>query len=188
MKSINTVVTSKEAILAVSRELAAEQGLQSLNMRAVAKMCNVSVGSIYNYFPSKADLIAAVIQEVWQSIFDLNKISNESDSFVDYIIWIFESVKGGVLEYPDFFMAHSMSFAGLDIEKGRQVMTTYFGHMKSFMLASLQNDKNVKPSVFTENFTQKDFIEFIFSNIITLLMKQEQSCTVLIEIIKRMIY
>jgi AcrR family transcriptional regulator len=188
VKNINTIVTSKEAILATSRELAAEQGLQSLNMRTVAKKCNVSVGSVYNYFPSKSDLIAAVIQDVWQSIFNLNKISNETDSFVDYVIWIFESVQEGVLEYPGFFMAHSMSFAGSDKEKGRQVMTKYFGHMKSGMLASLQKDRNVKLSVFTENFTQKDFVDFIFSNIITLLMKQEHSCTILTEIIRRMIY
>ena len=62
------IVTSKEAILAVCKEFVKENGLQSLNMRTVAEKCNVSVGSVYNYFPSKADLIAATIQDVWQSI------------------------------------------------------------------------------------------------------------------------
>lgn len=188
MKSINTIVTSKEAILAVCRELAVEYGLQSLNMRIVAKKCNVSVGSVYNYFPSKSDIIAAVIQDIWKSIFELNKTRNQAECFVDYVVWIFESVQVGVLEYPNFFTAHSMNFASSEKEKGRQVMSKYFEHMKSGMLVSLQKDKNVNPSVFTENFTQKDFVDFIFSNIITLLMKQENSCTMLTEIIKRTIY
>ncbi len=188
MKGINKVVTSKEAILTVCRELATEHGFQSLNMRTVAMKCNVSVGSVYNYFPSKSDLVAAVIQDVWESIFKLNKISNEQDCFVDYVIWMFERVKVGISEYPDFFTAHSMSFASSDKEKGRQVMSKYFNHMKSGMLVTLQKDKKVNLSVFTENFTQKDFVDFIFSNIITLLMKHETSCRILTEIIKRTIY
>lgn len=188
MKGINTIVTSKKAILEVSRKLAVEHGLQSLNMRTVANNCNVSVGSVYNYFPSKSDLMAAVIQDIWQSIFSLDNTSNQPDCFVDYVVWIFDSIQVGVLEYPGFFTAHSMSFANVDKEKGRQVMSTYFDHMKSFMLASLQKDRNVKVSVFTNTFTQKDFIDFIFSNIITLLMKHENSCTMLTEVIKRTIY
>lgn len=188
MKRINTIVTSKEAILAVSRKLAAEKGMQSLNMRTVAKKCNVSVGSVYNYFPSKSDLLTAVIQDVWQSIFNLDKIVNKSDSFIDYVIWIFESAQVGVLEYPDFFMAHSMSFASSGKEIGKQAMSKYFDHMKSGMLSSLQKDQNVRQSVFTENFTQKGYVDFIFSNIIALLIKQENSYTMLTEIIKRTIY
>lgn len=188
MNSINTIITSKEAILSVSRVLAAEYGIQSLNMRTVAEKCNVSVGSIYNYFPSKSDLLAAVIQDIWQSIFNLDKVSNKSDSFIDYVIWILDSAQAGALEYPDFFLVHSMSFASSGKEKGKQAMSEYFDHMKSGMLSSLQKDKNVKQSVFTENFTQKNFVDFIFSNIIALLIKQENSYTMLTEIIKRTIY
>ena len=36
---------------------ACEHGLSSLSVRAIAKECSVSVGSIYNYFPDKAALI-----------------------------------------------------------------------------------------------------------------------------------
>ena len=48
---MNKVVTSKEEILAASRELVLEKGIMSLSMRSVAEACGVAVGSIYNYFP-----------------------------------------------------------------------------------------------------------------------------------------
>ena len=58
---MNKTVTSKEDILSVSRELAAEKGIQEINMRSVAARCGVAVGSVYNYFSSKNDLMIAVI-------------------------------------------------------------------------------------------------------------------------------
>lgn len=53
---MNTVVTSREDILKTSRELIQRQGWSAINIRSVAAACEVSVGSICNYFDSKAAL------------------------------------------------------------------------------------------------------------------------------------
>lgn len=66
---MNTVVTSKEDILKTSRELIQQKGLPAINIRSVAAACGVSVGSIYNYFDSKAALVSAVVESVWREIF-----------------------------------------------------------------------------------------------------------------------
>jgi F0F1-type ATP synthase delta subunit len=67
-------------------------------------------------------------------------------------------------------------------------MNEYFIHIKKGLLLSLQNDKNVKKNTFNEIFTKELFVDFVFSNIITLLINNQQSCYVLNEIIKRTIY
>ena len=66
---MNTVITSKEAILDISRQLVREKGLGAVNIRTIAAACGVSVGSIYNYFCSKSDLVMATIESIWQDIF-----------------------------------------------------------------------------------------------------------------------
>ena len=66
---MNTIVTSKEAILEVSRQMIREQGAAEISIRSVAAACGVSVGSIYNYFDSKNDLITAAVESVWSEIF-----------------------------------------------------------------------------------------------------------------------
>ncbi len=185
---MNTVVTSKEAILSASRKIATEQGLQAVNIRDVAKKCNVAVGSIYNYFPSKADLLAATIEEVWKHIFHMPDNFHHMNSFVDCVSWIYESVRVGTEEYPTFFNIHSISFTSGDKERGRQIMNRYFKHIESGLLSVLKNDNNIRKNAFQGEFSQEKFVDFVFSNIITSLMKNEKSCNMLIEIISRCIY
>ena len=66
---MNTIVTSKQEILKTSRELIQQQGWSAVSIRSVASACGVSVGSIYNYFDSKAELITATVESVWCEIF-----------------------------------------------------------------------------------------------------------------------
>jgi AcrR family transcriptional regulator len=185
---MNTVVTSKEAIIKASKEIATTQGLQALNMRNVAKHCDVAVGSVYNYFPSKADLAAATVEVIWKDIFHNISVIDNPNDFIQRVTWLFETVKNGVKEYPAFFTMHSVNFANDDKIKGREIMNEYFAHIKKGMLLSLQNDKSVKKDTFNVTFTQEHFVDFVFSNIITLLINNQQSCYVLNEIIKHTIY
>ena len=66
---MNPLATSKEDILAASRELIMENGWTALSIRAVASKCSVSAGTIYNYYESKSDLLGATIESVWHEIF-----------------------------------------------------------------------------------------------------------------------
>ena len=79
---MNTTVTSKEEILRISRELIQTQGWKAINIRAVAKECNISIGSIYNYFHNKSDLIVATVESVWQDIFHFPENTVLFNSFV----------------------------------------------------------------------------------------------------------
>ena len=65
---MNTVVTSRQALLAASRTVARRQGLGGLSIRAVAAEARVSVGSVYNYFSGKTELLAATVEEIWMQI------------------------------------------------------------------------------------------------------------------------
>ena len=67
---MNKVVTSKDEILHRSQELIRERGLSVISIRSVAAACGVSVGSVYNYFDSKAELVSAAVESVWREIFN----------------------------------------------------------------------------------------------------------------------
>ena len=56
-----------ENILKESRSILLDPGRQELAIRDVAKACGVAVGTVYNYFPSKEYLVAAVLLEDWNN-------------------------------------------------------------------------------------------------------------------------
>ncbi|WP_249199498.1 TetR/AcrR family transcriptional regulator [Gluconobacter sp. Dm-62] len=57
---------SREAILAAARRSAQTHGYNGLNFRDLATEVGIKAASIYYYFPSKADLGAAVARRYWE--------------------------------------------------------------------------------------------------------------------------
>ncbi len=55
-----------EEILMVGRDLLDESGYQEFSMRAVAAHCGIGVGTLYNYFPSKQQMVAAILRADWE--------------------------------------------------------------------------------------------------------------------------
>ena len=49
------------AIMAAARALAAEGGMGAVQIAAVAARAGIAAGTVYRYFPSKTDLIAALV-------------------------------------------------------------------------------------------------------------------------------
>ena len=187
MIAVNTVVTSKEAIMKTCRDMVSERGLSALDMRSVAKACHVALGSLYNYFPSKDALVTATIESVWQDIFHMEQCC-EQKPFPEYVRWIFDSVRQGTREYPHFFTAHSISVASSAKEQARKTMEQYFFHMKAGMAQSLRADPAVRRDAFSASFSESDLIDFVLSNLLTLLARQEDDCEVLLEVIRRVLY
>jgi len=54
----------RDQILLATRDLVFEQGLQAVTMSQMAERAHVGMGTIYNYFPSKEDLVFCLFSEI----------------------------------------------------------------------------------------------------------------------------
>lgn len=185
---MNTAVTSKEDILKSCRKLVSEHGLSAVNMRSVAKACGVALGSLYYYFPSKNDLLIATIESVWEDIFKLKNTDMGKTSFLKYIELCFKHIQSGVGRYPNFFTIHSVSLSSGNQAKARNSMNRYFARIRKRMLEALEADGSIKKDAFTSEFTKEEFVEFVLSNVVNLLMQKKDDCKILLEIINRTVY
>lgn len=185
---MNTVITSREAILTACKELVIEKGLMALNIRDVASRCGVAVGSVYNYFPSKEDLAVATVASVWTEIMHQESGIESQASFIETVRSLFERIYQGSRKYPSFLNVHAMSFGKMDKQKGRTVMNQYFQHMEKGLLESLARDPDVNQAVFSETFSRPAYVDFVFSNMLSHVMNQQDHPDFLIEIIRRTIY
>lgn len=60
----------REKAIAETRKVLEEQGYEMLAMRDIAKKCEVAVGTMYNYFPSKEYLTGCVVLEDWTAAYE----------------------------------------------------------------------------------------------------------------------
>lgn len=185
---MNTVVTSKEDILKASRTLIQKEGWSAINIRSVASACGVSVGSIYNYFDSKAALMGAVVESVWCEIFHRPENGAVFQDTLACITWLYGRMEYGCKQYPGFFSLHSLGFLGEDKSDGRQKMQQTWQHILEGLCSVLRRDANVRPDAFTREFTAEKFADLLFSLMLSALMRQDYDPGAVLEIVRRTLY
>jgi AcrR family transcriptional regulator len=60
----------KQLIISHAKEILYQQGYQKLSMRALSKACGIALGTIYNYYPTKKDLLFEMMTDYWQRFLD----------------------------------------------------------------------------------------------------------------------
>ncbi|MGN0669186.1 MAG: TetR/AcrR family transcriptional regulator, partial [Oscillospiraceae bacterium] len=174
MTGINPERTSKEEILQISRKIAAEKGLKALNMRAVAGECGIALGTLYNYFSDKEELLIATISSLWQDLFQLSPRENRGNPlFAEYVETLFKSVRERISEYPDFFTTHSAVITNSGKNRALNAMERCTDEIRGTLLTVLREDSLVAADAFSEKLTEVSFVEFVLDSIIMLLMQNK---------------
>lgn len=184
---MNNSHTTKDAIILKIREIVARDGLNALSIRGLANELNLSVGIIYYYFPSKDELIVEAIESVWEDIFQISdEIQNLS--FSAYMSKIFENIISGTKKYPNFFTLHTIMLQTDEKSRAKSMMHIYMNKLKNKMREVLDGDKTIKDSAFTDGFTEDDFISFIMSNIMSLILDPSYKKDFFIKLIDKILY
>lgn len=185
---MNKVVTSKDEILHRSQELIRERGLSAISIRSVAAACGVSVGSVYNYFDSKAELVSAAVESVWREIFNRPE---DGDVFRDVhtcVVWMYERMAYGGRQYPGFFTLHSIGFMREEKDDGKRRMHQVWQHILDVLCSVMKQDTKIREDAFTEQLTVEQFAQALFSQILSALLRQDYDPTAVLEIVRRTLY
>lgn len=185
---MNTVVTSKEEILKTSRELIRREGWSAVSIRSVAAACGVSVGSIYNYFDSKAKLVGATVESVWCEIFHRPEDDAVFRDIQACVTWMYERMAFGCERYPGFFTLHSLGFMREDKSDGKRRMQQTWQHILAGLCSVLKNDGRIRADAFTERFTAEKFADLLFSLMLSALLRQDYDPSAVLEIVRRTLY
>ena len=62
-------VIDRDQLIDEAYKIASNEGISALSVRKVATACGIAVGSVYVYFPTKADLTAAVLTRFFDETF-----------------------------------------------------------------------------------------------------------------------
>lgn len=180
---MNKSVISRGQLLAAAKEIAYTQGLAAVNIRAVAAAGGVAVGSLYNYFPTKADLIAAVIEDFWRVAAHRETCSpRPGEPFPDYVGRLYEALRVELAAFRSDWLRQVSALGAEERQKGRALEERCFAHLKSNLLRALEGDPAAPRSGPAAR--REEFADFVFSNMLALLRADREDCAYLRQILE----
>lgn len=79
-------VIDREKLIDEAYAIASHEGVSALSVRKVAAACGIAVGSVYIYFPTKAELTAAVLKRFFaETFFEEHCAVREGEGFTSYL-------------------------------------------------------------------------------------------------------
>jgi AcrR family transcriptional regulator len=81
-------------------KILAQQGYEALSMRAIAKSCGIATGTIYNYFPTKHELLVQMMTDYWETNFKvIDEIFDSGEDLFVSLKKIFDVIETFVLQF-----------------------------------------------------------------------------------------
>ena len=96
----------KDRILARAGEIIELGEYDKFSIRNIAKDCSIAVGTLYNYFPSKDELLKAVIDTHWRAMMEeVDRKCATVTTVTDGICHICEGVRAFAEKHTEFWIS-----------------------------------------------------------------------------------
>lgn len=84
----------RQLILTHAREILSEKGYSQLTMRGVATACGIALGTIYNYFPNKDELMVEMMADYWKTFqSEIDGILGSAGSFSEKLRGVYHHLE-----------------------------------------------------------------------------------------------
>lgn len=174
----------KEIILSSAKEIALKQGVHKINIRKVAIESGVSIGTVYNYYSTKADLLVAVIESFWSEVFkQIDFSSLEDQSFYEKIQEIYHTLYTYLHKFKKNWLTQISLLTVEEKSLGRKKEKAYFSKINTMIISLMDQEESIP--VWTNGITKEKIAEFIFDNMLLMLKKDERNIEFFIEILKK---
>lgn len=176
--------TLHDTLLDLAHDIADTEGIDAINIRSIAKKAGVAIGTVYNYFSNKDELLLALTEQYWkQALLEMNTAITAA-SFCDQLQQIFVFLK----ERIELSGGKLMNSLGSVETAGQTRMISMQSTLEFALLQRMEQDLNVRKDIWNDAFTKKQFIQFIMMNMMLLLKENTPDICFLITIIKRILY
>lgn len=102
-------------LIAEAKRQIAEDGYSAMTIRSVAAGCSVGVGTVYNYFSSKDELVASFMLEDWKKcVATIQAVSTYSETHRPVLLCVYDQLQNFARDYQTIFRdaAAITNFAG----------------------------------------------------------------------------
>lgn len=177
----------KQLILGKAKDILYNQGYHKLNMRSLSKECDIALGTIYNYYPTKKELIIEMMTDYWQTFLDtVGEIANSNYNIYIKLNNIFKELEVFIQNFRQYWLTPELYDSKEYVEGGLQKEYVFMGKLISIIeniLIKEKADNNIHIKL-----NARETANFIIMNFITIvqmpLFKYESFEAILRELLK----
>lgn len=185
----NRPVTNKEELLDAAYAIACEKGLAGVNVRAVARACDVAVGTVYNWYPTKSELISDVIARFWrEALADCMPRASKGCDFIDFCREVHLRSARAFSSFRDGWLAEVSSMAARDLSAAREREQACFAHVRQGLEVALRNDAGISHEKLEGDIVPSALCTLVWDAILASLRRNDDSCTALFALIREALY
>ena len=174
----------RQCLLDCARRIECTEGTDALSIRKLASEANIAVGTVYNYFESKQEVLLAMTEEYWREALREMQGTITGERFCDQICQIYAFLASKLNDCAKMLM---MSLRE-DIEGGMERMASMQQTVSRAMVQRLENDPNIRKNLWNERFTKEAFATFVMDHMLIALRESKTDIDFLVELIERILY
>ena len=167
-KPLSRVIENpKQLILGQAKEILYHQGYHKLSMRALSKACDIALGTIYNYYPTKKDLVVEMMTDYWQNYLDSVReiVNSETDIYLK-LNNVFKELEGFIKSFRLYWLTPELYVNQEYVDGGLQKEYLYMEKLIAIIEAVLieeaaENNIHI-------NLGARETANFIIMNFITI--------------------
>ena len=181
-------VIDPEKLVSQAYAIASRDGISALSVRKVATACGIAVGSVYGYFPTKADLTAAVLTRFFdENLSDELCAVRPGERFTSYVRRFREALCAARSDMSVDWFAEMRRLPSAEQEALEAVRAPMLTHIERGLARVLDADEAVVRSRLVGPMSGEGIARLTLRAIVTSLM-EDAECETLVALLDAALY
>lgn len=175
-------------ILHAAQQIVDAQGALQLSIRAVAAACQLSVGSIYNYYPTKAALVNDLVEDFWATALrGLEPHPLSMGGFLDCFLAVYLKLQEALAQKPPGWLDQLLLLQASESPEAL-AESEGLGALRLFFLSALAQDPAISPDLWDDLFTWEAFVEFALTHLLAMVRTGQPDCDYFSLVLRKVLY
>ena len=181
-------VIDPEKLVSQAYAIASSDGISALSVRKVASACGIAVGSVYVYFPTKADLTAAVLTRFFdENLSDELCAVRPGERFTSYVRRFREALCAACADMSVDWFAEMRRLPRKEHAALEEVRGPMLTHIERGLARVLDADEAVVRSRLVGPMRAEALCRYVLRSIVTSLM-EDAECETLVALLDAALY
>ena len=163
----------KKRLIETGRKLLLTGEPKDFSLRSISSECGIAVGTVYNYFTGKDQLIVAVLIDDWNKVLDdMKKSAQKADSFSMGLSHVYDDFANFILKYSAVWKNFGKGPSSKEgVSSHHDVLMNELGEVLDTLIKSCNKEISKEEeriicellltAVLQKDIARDDFVEFV---------------------------